>query len=128
MDDEDALLAADLAGDAGDDMAELVAAGAEDEQDDEDMDDEEDDGEAENDDAACEEADGAGDDHGAAEPVAAATQPKRRGKPKDLDAPKRPLLPYHQHGAAERLRLKESNPEILRDLKAIGKAMAESWE
>lgn len=143
-DDEDAELAADLAGTATDAPAvpsvgaaeamaepnEEDAAGDEEgDEDDEEDNEEDDDADKEDGDAAGvePEVEGAADDQ---EPAGDGDAPaaKRRGKPKDPKAPKKPLLPYHQHGAAERLRLKESNPDILTDLKATGKAISVTWE
>mmetsp|Transcript_34168 Transcript_34168/g.54510 ORF Transcript_34168/g.54510 Transcript_34168/m.54510 type:complete len:829 (-) Transcript_34168:112-2598(-) len=125
--DEDALLAADLAGDVADDDG---AADDDDEDDDEDGDDDEE--------GSDKESVGVGDtgdghaalvdvietkvDAGLEEQVA-----KRRGKPKDPKAPKRPLPPYYMFAGTERERLKENNSPLLKDLKALGKAMADSW-
>jgi len=52
---------------------------------------------------------------------------KQRGKPKDPDAPKRPLLPFQQFGQATRAKLIEQNPSLKGDLSGMGKALAEAW-
>jgi len=125
--DEDALLAADLAGDADKVGVAVVAAGGEEEDDEEKDGDEEEEADVAGDEGEEPKADRAGEE-GAAADAGALALPKRRGKPKDPKAPKRPLLPFQQHCGAERLRFKDSNPDLLKDLRATGKAMSETWE
>lgn len=53
---------------------------------------------------------------------------KKRGKPKDALAPKKPQNPYQQFTARRRPELKELEPALASDLSAIGKRMAEDWK
>lgn len=66
-------------------------------------------------------ADAAGDDAGGE------TVKKRRGKPKDPDAPKKPLNAYSQFTQSERPKMLERRPELKSDLGGLGKALAEAW-
>lgn len=52
---------------------------------------------------------------------------KKRGKPKDPNAPPKPKAPFQQFGGPARERLKAERPELLVDLSAMGKALAEEW-
>eukprot|EP00928_Gymnodinium_smaydae_P010240 TRINITY_DN13842_c0_g1_i1.p1 TRINITY_DN13842_c0_g1~~TRINITY_DN13842_c0_g1_i1.p1 ORF type:complete len:1154 (-),score=362.75 TRINITY_DN13842_c0_g1_i1:37-3498(-) len=52
---------------------------------------------------------------------------KRRGKPVDPNAPKRPLAPFYQYSTVQRPLLVEQRPELKSDLAGIGKALSESW-
>lgn len=53
---------------------------------------------------------------------------KKRGKPKDPNAPKRPQTAFGRFTAEERERLKEADSPILKDLAGLGKHMKEGWE
>jgi hypothetical protein len=61
-----------------------------------------------------------------AEGAPAAEKPKR-GKPKDEHAPKKPKNPFGAFASECRPKLKESRPELITDLRAMGTAIAEEW-
>mmetsp|Transcript_28899 Transcript_28899/g.46517 ORF Transcript_28899/g.46517 Transcript_28899/m.46517 type:complete len:1236 (-) Transcript_28899:183-3890(-) len=52
---------------------------------------------------------------------------KKRGKPKDENAPPKPKNAFSKFSSACRARLKEERPELLSDLSGMGKALAEEW-
>ena len=62
-------------------------------------------------------------------PADGAPQPKKkkRGKPKDAMAPPKPKSAYHSFCAAARDRLKQEKPQLIKDVSAMGKALAEAW-
>jgi len=53
---------------------------------------------------------------------------KKRGRPKDLNAPKRPQTPKAKVTMPARDRLKTERPELMTDLKAMFTALNEIWE
>merc|ERR1719382_2135432 len=58
----------------------------------------------------------------------AAPEKKRRGKPKDDQAPKKPKNAFQRVTGEARALLKEQNPALATDLKAMGLALKEKWE
>mmetsp|Transcript_34778 Transcript_34778/g.79742 ORF Transcript_34778/g.79742 Transcript_34778/m.79742 type:complete len:1127 (+) Transcript_34778:19-3399(+) len=56
-----------------------------------------------------------------------AVEKKSRGKPKDPLAPPKPKNGYSQFTSEMRPKLKEQNPALAADLKAMGTALADEW-
>eukprot|EP00746_Dinoflagellata_sp_MGD_P162832 gnl/MRDRNA2_/MRDRNA2_90560_c0_seq1.p1 gnl/MRDRNA2_/MRDRNA2_90560_c0~~gnl/MRDRNA2_/MRDRNA2_90560_c0_seq1.p1 ORF type:complete len:1266 (-),score=449.97 gnl/MRDRNA2_/MRDRNA2_90560_c0_seq1:43-3840(-) len=53
---------------------------------------------------------------------------KQKGKPKDPEAPKKPLNAYSRFANVKRQWFKENKPEVAADMGALGKAIAEAWQ
>eukprot|EP00442_Polarella_glacialis_P052180 CAMPEP_0115150676 /NCGR_PEP_ID=MMETSP0227-20121206/65176_1 /TAXON_ID=89957 /ORGANISM="Polarella glacialis, Strain CCMP 1383" /LENGTH=1249 /DNA_ID=CAMNT_0002561077 /DNA_START=69 /DNA_END=3819 /DNA_ORIENTATION=+ len=60
--------------------------------------------------------------------VVAEPEKKKRGKPKDPDAPPKPKNAFQQVSADARVRIKAENPAIASDLSAMGLALKAAWE
>eukprot|EP00931_Biecheleriopsis_adriatica_P084991 TRINITY_DN5912_c0_g1_i1.p1 TRINITY_DN5912_c0_g1~~TRINITY_DN5912_c0_g1_i1.p1 ORF type:complete len:1229 (-),score=455.15 TRINITY_DN5912_c0_g1_i1:71-3757(-) len=78
--------------------------------------------------AAAAPADGAPADGAPADGAPAEPEKKKRGKPKDPNAPVKPKNAFQQVTGEARGRLKEQRPELATDLKAMGMALKEEWE
>jgi hypothetical protein len=67
------------------------------------------------------------DTNGAAVPDGEGPPKRKRGKPNDEHAPLRPKSAFQQWAASKRVRLNEWRPELLTDIRGVGKALAEEW-